>query len=89
MTFLSSQRKHTLIIPQKDFEEDFLKSKPSLNEYIRRLQSWRDRYEKLLDARPRTQTLDHLSHYLTEFQYAKFDDIEIPGQYTEVLCSGA
>jgi transformation/transcription domain-associated protein len=24
-----------------------------------------------------------LSHYLTEFHYGKFDDIEVPGQYTE------
>jgi len=28
--------------------------------------------------------LDHISHYLTEFQYGKFDEIEVPGQYTEV-----
>ena len=25
-----------------------------------------------------------LSHYLTEFQYSKVDEIEVPGQYTEV-----
>ncbi|KAI0068843.1 FAT-domain-containing protein [Artomyces pyxidatus] len=68
---------------RKDYEEDFIKSKPSHNEYIRRLQQWRDRYEKHLDSRPRIQPLDLLSHYLTEFQYGKFDDIEIPGQYTE------
>jgi hypothetical protein len=53
-------------------------------EYIRRLQRWRDRQEKYLDSRPRIQSLDLLSHYLTEFQYGKFDDIEVPGQYTEV-----
>ncbi|THH10763.1 hypothetical protein EW146_g8270 [Bondarzewia mesenterica] len=66
-----------------DYEEDFLKSKPTHHEYIRRLQQWRDRYEKYLDSRPRIQPLDLLSHYLTEFQHAKFDDVEIPGQYTE------
>lgn len=49
-----------------------------------RLQKWRDKYEALLDARPRNQPLDLLSHYLTEFQYSKFDEIEVPGQYTEV-----
>jgi transformation/transcription domain-associated protein len=69
---------------QKDYEEDFLRSKPSHYEYIRRLQQWRDKYEKYLDSRPRIQPLDLLSHYLTEFQYGKFDDIEVPGQYTEV-----
>ena len=41
----------------------------------------------MLDARPRVQSLEMLSHYLTEFQYSKFDDIEIPGQYTEVFWS--
>jgi transformation/transcription domain-associated protein len=45
---------------------------------------WRDKYERILDLRPRLQPLDALNHYLIEFQYGKFDDIEIPGQYTEV-----
>ncbi|KAI0053544.1 FAT-domain-containing protein [Auriscalpium vulgare] len=70
-------------VARKEYEEDFVKSKPSHNDYIRRLQQWRDRYERYLDSRPRIQPLDLLSHYLTEFQYGKFDDIEIPGQYTE------
>ncbi len=69
---------------QKDYEEDFLSSKLTLTEYVQRLQRWRDRYEKHLDSRPRLQSLDILSHYLIEFQYGKFDDIEVPGQYTEV-----
>lgn len=69
---------------QKDYEDDFLKSKPNQQEYIQRLQQWRDKYEKHLKARPRIQSLDLLSHYLTEFQYGKFDEIEVPGQYTEV-----
>ncbi|KAF9222005.1 FAT-domain-containing protein [Gyrodon lividus] len=68
---------------RKEYEEDFLKSRPTHYEYIRRLQRWRDRQEKYLDSRPRIQSLDLLSHYLTEFQYGKFDDIEVPGQYTE------
>ncbi|EGO01921.1 hypothetical protein SERLA73DRAFT_166433 [Serpula lacrymans var. lacrymans S7.3] len=68
---------------RREYEEDFLRSKPTHNEYIRRLQQWRDRYEKYIDSRPRIQSLDLLSHYLTEFQYGKFDEIEMPGQYTE------
>ncbi|KAI0335467.1 atypical/PIKK/TRRAP protein kinase [Cubamyces sp. BRFM 1775] len=68
---------------RRDYEEDFIKSKPSLLEYIRKLQQWRDKYERLLDARPRVQSLDNLSHYLIEFQYTKFDEVEVPGQYTE------
>jgi len=53
-------------------------------EYLRRLQNWRDRYERLLDSKPREQSLDLLSHYLVDFQYTRFDDIEVPGQYLEV-----
>ncbi|KAI0921097.1 hypothetical protein AcW2_006184 [Taiwanofungus camphoratus] len=68
---------------RNDYEEDFLKSKPSLYEYIQRLQKWRDKHERYLDARPRIQSLDLISHYLMEFQYGKFDEIEVPGQYTE------
>jgi transformation/transcription domain-associated protein len=74
-------------IIQDEFENDFVKSKPNQLEYLRRLQSWRARYEKDLDARPKSQSLDLISHYLTEFHYGKFDDIEIPGQYTEVSLS--
>ncbi|KAI9063246.1 atypical/PIKK/TRRAP protein kinase [Trametes sanguinea] len=68
---------------RRDYEEDFIKSKPSLVEYIRRLQKWRDKYERMLDNRPRVLSLDNLSHYLIEFQYTKFDEVEVPGQYTE------
>lgn len=71
-------------VEQKDYEEDFLNSKPTHYEYIQRLQQWRDKYENLLDSRPRLQPLAVLSHYLTEFQYSKVDEIEVPGQYTEV-----
>lgn len=77
----------TCVCKQKEYEDDFLRSKPTHYEYIRRLQRWRDRQEKYLDSRPRIQSLDLLSHYLTEFQYGKFDDIEVPGQYTEVSSS--
>lgn len=61
-----------------------MNSKPTHYEYIQRLQKWRDKYETILDSRPRLQPLANLSHYLTEFQYSKVDEIEVPGQYTEV-----
>lgn len=66
------------------FEEDLVKSKPNLREYIRRLQVWRDKYEVILESRPRFQSLNGLSHYLAEFHHSKFDEIEVPGQYLEV-----
>jgi transformation/transcription domain-associated protein len=82
-SILLNREPNSTIVFQKEYEDEFLKSKFTLSEYIRRLQRWRDRYERNLDSRPRLQPLDLLSHYLTEFQHGKFDDIEIPGQYTE------
>lgn len=58
-----------------------------MKEYVERLQIWRDRYESHLEARPRIQPLNLISHWLVEFQHLKYDDVEIPGQYLEVsLC---
>ncbi|TFK23272.1 atypical/PIKK/TRRAP protein kinase [Coprinopsis marcescibilis] len=68
---------------RKEYEEDFLTSKPDYALYMQRLQQWRDKFEKIIDSRPRLQPLVILSHYLTEFQYSKVDEIEVPGQYTE------
>ncbi|KAJ3964888.1 hypothetical protein EV361DRAFT_975506 [Lentinula raphanica] len=52
-------------------------------EYIQWLQQWQDKYEVLLDSRPWVQSLNSLSHYLTEFQYSKVDELDVPGQYTK------
>ncbi|WFD31947.1 transcription-associated protein 1 [Malassezia sp. CBS 17886] len=71
------------------FENDFVRSKPNLREYVARLQRWRDRYEESLDRRPKRQHLEHCSHYLVEFQHQKFDDVEIPGQYLHLEDSNA
>ncbi len=61
-----------------------MKSKPDLEKLVERYGQWRDRLESVLDCRPRKQNLEHLSHYLVEFEYQRFDDIEIPGQYQQV-----
>lgn len=63
------------------FEEDFVTSKPTLRDYVHKLQRWRDRYEAVLDKRPARQHLEHCSHYLVEFQHQRFDEVEVPGQY--------
>ena len=81
---LSSLFTNYICFQQKEFEDDFLKN-PTANEFIHHLQKWRDRYEQMLDARPRYHSLDFMSHYLTEFQYNKVDVIEVFGQYTEVF----
>ncbi|KAK4687186.1 transformation/transcription domain-associated protein, partial [Tremellales sp. Uapishka_1] len=64
-------------------ENDFMKDMPKLREYIKRLQRWRDLYEKSLDARPRSQGLDVPGCNLIDFHHSKFDDVEIPGQYVQ------
>jgi len=74
----------TLERTQTSFENDFLKSKPTLREYVQRLQLWRDRYEALLNKKAKKSNLEAVSHWLVEFQYQKFDEIEVPGQYLKV-----
>ncbi|OLL22884.1 Transcription-associated protein 1 [Neolecta irregularis DAH-3] len=63
------------------FERDFIQQNLTLHTYILRLRQWRDRFELVLDKRQDKQYLEQVSPYLTEFQYQKFDDIEVPGQY--------
>jgi transformation/transcription domain-associated protein len=66
------------------FERDFIKSKPNLSQLVQRFRLWRDNLEKLLDSRPHKFYLEHFSQYLAEFEFSKFDDIEVPGQYLSV-----
>ncbi|KAF9958937.1 hypothetical protein BGZ72_010618 [Mortierella alpina] len=63
------------------FVHDFITNKPTLSQFVTRLQRWRDKFEDILDSKPRRQQLENWSHYLAEFQHQKFDDIEVPGQY--------
>lgn len=73
-----------LRVEQAHFERDFLTSKPTLRDYVQRLQSWRDRYEAMLNKKPKRCPIESSSHWLVEFQYQKFDEIEVPGQYLQV-----
>lgn len=63
------------------FVHDFIANKPTLSQFVTRLQQWRDKFEDILDSKPRRQQLENWSHYLAEFQHQKFDDVEVPGQY--------
>jgi transformation/transcription domain-associated protein len=38
----------------------------------------------MMAERPTEQPLESYSHYLTEFEHQRFDDVEIPGQYSLV-----
>lgn len=66
------------------FEKDFLSDKPEFDTYVERLRKWRDRFEEKLDSRPGTMNLEALSPLLSEFHYQKFEDVEVPGQYSEL-----
>lgn len=64
-------------------EKDFINNQPKMREYIKRLQRWRDFYEKAIDSRPRYQALDSTGITLTDFHFTKFEDVEVPGQYVQ------
>lgn len=53
-------------------------------EFIERLRGWRDRYETVLKRTANLGQLANSSHWLVEFQYQKFDEIEMFGQYHQV-----
>jgi len=52
-------------------------------EYVHKLRKWRDKFEEKLDRRPASQNLESYSQALSEFKFAKFDDVEVPGQYLQ------
>ncbi|KAL7422906.1 transcription-associated protein 1 [Cryptotrichosporon argae] len=64
-------------------ERDFVKDVLKLREYIRRLQSWRDQYERALDGRPRHTSIDQPGVNMSEFHLTKSEEIEVPGQYVQ------
>ncbi len=66
------------------FEDAFINSSPRLSELVARFREWRDNLEVILDSRPQVQYLELFSHYLAEFEYQKFDEVEVPGQYLQV-----
>ncbi|KAI8897674.1 hypothetical protein BC833DRAFT_539959 [Globomyces pollinis-pini] len=75
-------RNHTKY--KEAFEHDFINSKPNMSQLVEKFRLWRDQLEALLDSRPKVQYLEHYSTYLAEFEYTKFDEIEVPGQYFQM-----
>ncbi|GAA6061309.1 hypothetical protein JCM10212_005423 [Sporobolomyces blumeae] len=70
-------------LDKEKFRQDFITSKPTLRDYIERLRDWRRRFETLLKKQPALGQLESQSHWLVEFQYQKFDEIEMFGQYLQ------
>lgn len=66
------------------FEEEFVKTRPTMYEYIHKLRRWRDKFENKLDHRQQQGPLEGYSHHLSEFKFLKFDEsVEVPGQYQQ------
>ncbi|CAH7675619.1 hypothetical protein PPACK8108_LOCUS10651 [Phakopsora pachyrhizi] len=66
---------------QPFFHRDFVENSTSLPVYVNKLQEWRNKYEKNIERKVRKSNLENASHWMVEFQYQKFDEIEVPGQY--------
>lgn len=66
------------------FIHDFATTPLNLEQYVAKLRLWRDKFEAMLDARPRKLKLESYSQYLVGFQHQKFDDVEIFGQYLQL-----
>lgn len=51
------------------------------NDVLEKLFCWRKKLEPALDKQPLKLSLDGLSRFLAEFEYHRYDDIDVPGQY--------
>lgn len=68
---------------RKSFEIDFVQNKPTMHQYIQKLRKWRDKFEAKLDRRDKIKYLEDYGSHLSDFRFAKFDEVEVPGQYLQ------
>ena len=71
------------------FENDFLKEPLSLQQSLAQLLKWKQQLAGILDKLPNVFHMENFSRYLAEFEYQKYDDVEIPGQYLSLRDSGS
>lgn len=73
---------------KQEFEADFLLPAviPTLdaNIVVEKLFLWRAKLEPSLKRHPKQLVLDGLSRFLAEFEYHRYDDIDVPGQYLQM-----
>ncbi len=67
------------------FDADFGSSLMTLDVTITILQKWRISLSHVISRCPTSYSLESLSRYLAEFEYQRYDEIEVPGQYLLVL----
>ncbi|KAG0146838.1 hypothetical protein CROQUDRAFT_656816 [Cronartium quercuum f. sp. fusiforme G11] len=68
---------------QPMFHREFVECNPSIPTYVHKLQEWRNKYEANIERKVRKSALENASHWMVEFQYQKFDEVEVPGQYVK------
>lgn len=74
-----------------DFEIDFMdlsSSSYDFNQILERLFYWRAKLDPSLKRHPKQLVLDGLSRFLAEFEYHRYDEIDVPGQYLQVTKDG-
>jgi len=74
------------LLSQVEFEKTFVRFEgmSTLKEYISKVTEWKERLENLLDKRPRYKSLETWSHWLTEYQLNKLEEVVMPGSWAEV-----
>lgn len=65
-----------------EFEKDFLNTNINLKTFILKLIKWRNRFEDKLDTTVCKISLESICPHLSDFHHQKFEEIEIPGQYS-------
>lgn len=74
-------------IYKEEFDSDFLGPDLDLSALISRLRRWRSSlYHNISHAsnQPDSNNLELVSRYLSEFEYQKYEDVDVPGQYCTV-----
>lgn len=52
-----------------------------MGQLVEKCRRWHEHFDRLLSSRKQHQQLENFSHYLVEFGYQRFDEVEVPGQY--------
>ncbi|ORZ37497.1 hypothetical protein BCR44DRAFT_1511660 [Catenaria anguillulae PL171] len=66
------------------FKRDFIDGPPEPMVIVDRFRIWRDDLQRELDE---YRVPEHLPHYLIEFEHQRFDEVDIPGQYQQLVDS--
>lgn len=66
---------------KKAFDDDFSNPALPLDDVIALLQAWRTDLESVIKRCASSFSLESLSRFLAEFEFQRYDEVEVPGQY--------